>query len=143
MSPSTTLATSQHWKHVIERLDNTDLLPHRLSVDALIFLARALEMNRCGALYANEITAVRDLLVCWIERLLVAQGLARLRPFRRRAKVLLPLLTDELERWIHKALLSRQIGYPLTQTHMGGLFQEAFAEVERPVSNARLGTLAT
>ena len=137
------LVTSQHWKYIIERLANAELLPHQLSVDALIFLARALEMNRCGALYAGEIKAVRELMYCWIERLLVAQGLARLRPFRRHAKVLFPQLRDELESWVHQALLSRQIGYPLTTARMSGLFQEAFAEVERQVSNGRPGTPTT
>jgi len=129
------LATSQHWKYVIERLDNTELLPHRLSVDALIFLARALAMNRSGALYANEIKALRELMFCWIERLLVAQGLTRLRRFRTHAGALFPLLADELERWVHQALLSRQIGYPLNHARMGALFQDAFTDIERRPSS--------
>jgi len=137
------LATSQHWKYVIERLDNTELLPHRLSVDALVFLARALEMNRSGALYANEIKAVRELMFCWIERLLVAQGLARLRRFRSHPGVLYPQLTDELERWVHQALVSRQIGYPLNHARMGALFQDAFAGIERRPSSELPGAAQT
>lgn len=137
------LATSRHWKYVIERLDNTELLPHRLSVDALVFLARALEMNRSGALYANEIKAVRELMFCWIERLLVAQGLARLRRFRSHPEVLYPQLTDELERWVHQALVSRQIGYPLNHARMGALFQDAFAGIEHRLSGELPGAAQT
>ena len=115
---------------LIRQLDNKELLPHRLSVDTLIFLARALAMYKTDALYASEMRAVRELMFWWIERLLIAQGLARLRTFRRHAKVLLPQLTDELEHWIRQALLARQIGYPLTHAHISVLFQDAFAEVE-------------
>lgn len=86
-------------------------------------------MYKSGALYDGEMKAVRDLMVCWIERLLVAQG-SRLRTFRTHARVLLPQLTDELEHWIRQALLARQIGYPLTHAHISVLFQDAFAEVE-------------
>lgn len=87
-------------------------------------------MYKRNALYDGEMKAVRDMMVCWIERLLVAQGLARLRTFRKHAKVLLPHLIDELEHWIRQELLSRQIGYPLTHAHISVLFQDAFAEVE-------------
>lgn len=125
-----TLATSQHWKRLIEQLDGRELLPHRLRVDVQIFLARALAMYRSNALYAGEAKAVRELMLCWIERLLVAQNMARLQTFRKHVKVMLPQLTDELEHWIRQALLSRQIGYPLTNAHMNALFLEAFNEVE-------------
>jgi len=129
-SVSETLATTQHWMRLIRQLDNRELLPHRLSVDTLIFLARTLAMYKADALYDGEMRAVRELMFWWIQRLLVAQGLARLRTFRRHAKVLLPQLTDELEHWIRQALLARQIGYPLTHAHISVLFQDAFAEVE-------------
>ena len=87
-------------------------------------------MYNTNALYAGEMKAVRELMFWWIQRLLIAQGLARLRTFRRHAKVFLPQLTDELEHWIRQALLARQIGYPLTHAHIRVLFQDAFAEVE-------------
>lgn len=127
---SDTLATSQHWKRQIEQLDGKDLLPHRLRVDALIFLARALAMYRANALYDGEMRGVEELMLSWIERLLEAQDMARIHTFRTHAKVLLPQLTDELEHWIRQALLSRQIGYPLTKAHMSVLFLEAFNEVD-------------
>lgn len=130
---SETVATTQHWMRLIQRLRNNELLPHRLSVDILIFFARALAMYKSGALYDGEMKAVRDLMVCWIERLLVAQGLARLRTFRAHVKVLLPQLTDELEHWIRQALLARQIDYPLTHAQLSVLFLDAFADVEHVV----------
>lgn len=125
-----TIATSQHWKSLIEQLNGRDLLPHRLRVDTQIFLARALAMHRTDALYPEEAKAVRELMVCWIEQLLAAQDIARLSTFRKHSKVLLPQLTDELEHWLRQALLSRQIGYPLTNAHMSALFLEAFNEVQ-------------
>jgi hypothetical protein len=125
-----TIATSQHWKRLIEQLNGRDLLPHRLRVDAQIFLARALAMYRTDALYADEAKAVRELMVCWIEQLLTAQDITRLPTFRKHLKVLLPQLTDELEHWLRQALLSQQIGYPLTNAHMNALFLEAFNEVQ-------------
>jgi hypothetical protein len=89
-------------------------------------------MYRSDALYATEMKAVRELMFCWIERLLIAQGLARFRIFRRNSRVLLPRLMDELEHWIRQELLSRQIGYPLTHAHISALFHEAFTEVGQP-----------
>lgn len=127
---SDTLATSQHWKRLIEQLDGKELLPHRLRVDALIFLARALAMYRANALFEGEMRAVEELMLSWIERLLEAQNLARTPTFRAHVQILLPQLTDELEHWIRQALLSRQIGYPLTKAHMSALFFEAFNEIE-------------
>ena len=129
-SASETLATTQHWMRYIQRLDNGELLPHRLPVDTLIFLARVLAMYRSDALYDGEMKGVRELMYRWIERLLIAQGLARFRTFQKHWKVLLPALTDELEHWIRQALLARQIGYPLTHAHISVLFQDAFSEVE-------------
>lgn len=127
---SETSATSAHWKQLIEQLNGRELLPHRMRVEMLIFLARALAMYRGNALYSGETEAVRELMLCWIERLLIAQGMARMQTFRRHVRVLLPQLTDELEHWVRQALLSRQIGYPLTNAHMSALFFEAFNEVE-------------
>jgi hypothetical protein len=115
----------------ILRSGNSELLPHRLPVDTLIFLARVLAMYKSDALYAGEMKGVRELMYCWIERLLIAQGLARMRIFRRQWRVLLPQLTDELEHWIRQELLSRQIGYPLTHANIRVLFLDAFAEVEQ------------
>lgn len=129
-NPSETVATSQHWKHLIQRLDNNELLPHRFRVDALVFLARALAMYKCDALYAAEMKAVRELMFCWIERLLVAQGFARLHVFRRNTAALLLPMMSELEHWVHQELLSRQIGYPLPNAQMSALFGEAFSAVE-------------
>lgn len=129
-STSETLATTKHWMHLIERLDSKELLPHRLPVDTLIFLARTLAMYNGNALYAGEMKAVRDLMSSWVGRLLVAQGLERLQIFQKHAKVLLPQLTDELEHWIRQALLSRQIGYPLTHAHISVIFLDAFTDVE-------------
>ena len=130
-SASETLATTQHWMRYIQELDNSELLPHRLRVDILIFLARVLAMYRTDALYDGEMKGVRELMYRWIERLLMAQGLARMRIFRRRWRVLLPQLTDELEHWIRQELLSRQIGYPLTHANISVLFLDAFTEVEQ------------
>lgn len=87
-STSETLATTQHWMRLIRQRDNSELLPHRFSIDTLVFLARVLVMYRTDALYAGEMRAVRELMSWWIERLLVAQDAARLRTFRRHAKVL-------------------------------------------------------
>jgi hypothetical protein len=129
-SASDTLATTQHWMRLIRQRDNSELLPHRLPVDTLIFLARVLAMYDTNSLYDGEMKAVRELMYRWIERLLIAQDLARLRTFRRHWKVLLPQLTDELEHWIRQALLERQIGYPLTHAHITVLFQDAFAETK-------------
>jgi len=130
-SASETLATTQHWMRYIQELDNSELLPHRLRVDILIFLARVLVMYRTDALYDGEMKGVRELMYRWIERLLMAQGLARVKIFRRRWRVLLPQLTDELEHWIRQELLSRQIGYPLTHANISVLFLDAFTEVEQ------------
>jgi hypothetical protein len=129
-SASDTLATTQHWMSLISQRDNSELLPHRLHVEMLVFLARVLAMYNTNSLYDGEMKAVRELMYRWIERLLIAQGLARLRTFRRQWKVLLPQLTDELEHWIRQALLERQIGYPLTHAHINVLFQDAFDEAK-------------
>lgn len=130
-SASETLATTRHWMRYLQELDNSELLPHRLRVDILIFLARVLAMYRTDALYDGEMKGVRELMYRWIERLLMAQGLARMRIFRRQWRVLLPQLTDELEHWIRQELLSRQIGYPLTHANISVLFLDAFTEVEQ------------
>ena len=115
---------------LIQRVENSELLPHRLPVDTLIFLAKVLAMYKSDALYAGEMKGVRELMYCWIERLLIAQGLVRLETFRTRSKILLPQLTDELEHWIRQELLSRQIGYPLPHANIRVLFLEAFAGIE-------------
>jgi hypothetical protein len=134
-SSSETLATTQHWMRHIQRLADGELLPHRLPVDTLIFLARVLAMYRTDALYDGEMKGVRELMYRWIERLLIKQGKqapTRMRTFRKHWKVLLPQLTDELEHWIGQALLARQIGYPLTHAQISVLFLDAFSEVEHP-----------
>ena len=129
-SASQTLATTQHWMRLIQRVDDRELLPHRLPVDTLIFLAKVLAMYKSDALYAGEMKGVRELMYCWIERLLVAQRLVRLETFRKHWKILLPQLTDELEHWIRQELLSRQIGYPLTHANIKVMFVEAFTAIE-------------
>lgn len=129
-SASQTLATTQHWMRLIQRIGDIELLPHRLPVDTLIFFAKVLAMYKSNALYAGEMKGVRELMYCWIERLLIAQGRMRLETFRTRWKILLPQLTDELEHWIHQELLSRQIGYPLTHANIKVLFLEAFTGIE-------------
>jgi hypothetical protein len=86
-------------------------------------------MYRSNALYDVDVKAVDELMLCWIERLLVSQNMARINIFRKHSSVLLPQLTEELEHWIRQALISRQIGYPLTNAHMNALFYEAFNEV--------------
>jgi hypothetical protein len=129
-SESETYATTKHWMRLIRQRDDSELLPHRLHVDMLVFLARVLAMYNTNSLYDGEMRAVRELMYWWIERLLITQGLARLRTFRRQWKVLLPQLTDELEHWIRQALLERQIGYPLTHAHISVLFQDAFDEAK-------------
>lgn len=129
-SASQTLATTQHWMRLIQRVENSELLPHRLPVDTLIFLAKVLAMYKGDALYAGEMKGVRELMYCWIQRLLIAQGLVHLETFRTHWKILLPQLTDELEHWIRQELLSRQIGYPLTHANIKVLFLEAFSGIE-------------
>lgn len=135
-SASETLATTQHWMRYIQRLSDSELLPHRLPVDTLIFLARVLAMYKTDALYDGEMKGVRELMYRWIELLLLKQSPTRMRTFRKRWKVLLPQLTDELEHWIRQALLSRQIGYPLTHAHISVLFLDAFAGVEHAALGA-------
>lgn len=124
----TKLATVQ-WMGRIERLDNRDLLPHRMPVDMQIFLVRLLAMGQGGALYQSEEKALRELIHVWIERLLEAQDRSRVAVFRKHAAVLLPRLSDELEHWIRQDLVARFIGYPLTHAHIKALFKEAFDEL--------------